>query len=295
MLPEDWHLTQDVDDFLAQAGDFLCSRTAIHNTPLTDIEKLRIHRAADHDAEAAVFGRLESQGEVRAIFYLTPRRRLVLTPLSVEHTNTLAAHLADLGHSPANVIADHDTASTFAESWQQHTGAASVLFWRTHLYRLGTLTPPQPRREGQGRLTDGKDRDQIMRWCREFCIDVGEQHSIDLIDAGSWEDSRFGDRHFTFWETPEGTPVSMAASTSAVGGMVRVDPVYTPAHLRGRGYAGAVTVEASRAAQAAGATDVVLFTDPDNPTSNALYQRIGYVHVADFAGYKFSHGAPEAG
>ncbi|MFE4337365.1 GNAT family N-acetyltransferase [Streptomyces sp. NPDC056831] len=208
---------------------------------------------ADHDAEAAVFGRLESQGEVRAIFYLTPRRRLGLTPLSVEQINTLAAHLADLGHSPANVIADHDTASTFAESWQQHTGAASVLFWRTHLYRLGTLTPPQPRPEGQGRLTGGKDRNQIVRWCREFCIDVGEQHSIDLIDADSWEDSRFGDRYFTFWETPEGTPVSMAASTSVVGGMVRVDPVYTPAHLRGRGYAGAVSVEASRATQAAGA------------------------------------------
>ena len=49
-----------------------------------------------------------------------------------------------------------------------------------------------------------------------------------------------------------------------------------------------MTVEASRAALAAGATDVVLFTDPDNPTSNALYQRIGYVHIADFAGYKFS-------
>jgi predicted GNAT family acetyltransferase len=52
-----------------------------------------------------------------------------------------------------------------------------------------------------------------------------------------------------------------------------------------------VTVEASRAAQDAGATDVVLFTDPDNPTSNALYQRIGYV----FAGYRFSYDASEAG
>ncbi|MFE3168941.1 GNAT family N-acetyltransferase [Streptomyces sp. NPDC059224] len=295
MLPDDWHLTQDVDDFLARAGDFLCSRAALHTTPLTDIEKLRIRRAADPDAEAAVFGRMESEGEVRAIFYLTPLGRLGLTLLSVEQVETLAAHLASLGHSPANVIADHDTAGAFAESWQQHTGAASVPFWRTHLYRLGTLTPPQPRPEGQGRLTGGKDREQIVRWCREFCVDVGEQPSIDLIDAGSWEGSRFGDRHFTFWETPEGTPVSMAASTSVVGGMVRVDPVYTPAHLRGRGYAGAVTVEASRAALTAGATDVVLFTDPDNPTSNALYQRIGYVHVADFAGYKFSYGAPEAG
>jgi hypothetical protein len=293
MLPDDWHLTQDVDAFIARAGNFLSSRAALHNTPLTDIEKLRIHRAADHDGESAVFGRLESRGEVRAIFYLTPRGRLGLTPLSVEQTDTLAALLAGHGHSPANVIADHDTAGAFAEAWQRHAGAAPVPFWRTHLYRLGTLAPPQPRPEGQGRLTGGEDREQVVRWCREFCVDVGEQSSIALIDAGSWEDSRFGDRHFAFWETPEGTPVSMAAMTSVVGGMVRVDPVYAPAHLRGCGYAGAVTVEVSRAALAAGATDVVLFTDPDNPTSNALYQRIGYVHVADFTGYKFSYGAAE--
>ncbi|MFH8557470.1 GNAT family N-acetyltransferase [Streptomyces celluloflavus] len=295
MLPDDWHLTQDVDDFLARAGDFLRSRPALHNTPLTDIEKLRIRGADEHAAAAPVFGRLESGGEVHAIFYLTSRGRLGLTPLSVEQTDALAAHLAVLGHSPANVIADHDTATAYADSWQRHTGAAPALFWRTHLYRLGTLTPPQPRPEGWGRITGGQDREQVVRWCREFCVDVGEQTSIDLIDAGSWDDSRFGDRHFTFWETSDGTPVSMAAATSVIGGMVRIDPVYTPAHLRGCGYAGAVTVEVSRTALAAGATDVVLFTDPDNPTSNALYQRIGYVHVADFAGYKFSYGAPQAG
>ncbi|WP_393060279.1 GNAT family N-acetyltransferase [Streptomyces sp. LN549] len=293
MLPDGWHLTQDIDDFLARAGDFLRSRPALHNTPLTDIEGLRTHRAAGRDA--AVLGRLESGGELRAILYLTPRGRLGLTPLSAEQAGTLAAHLAGLGHAPSHVIADQDTARAFAESWQRHAGAASALFWRTHLYRLGTLTPPQPPPEGQGRIAGGEDRERVVRWCREFCADVGEQSSIDLIDAGSWDDSRFGDRHFTFWETPDGTPVSMAAATSVVGGMVRVDPVYTPARLRGRGYAGAVTVEASRAALTAGATDVVLFTDPDNRTSNALYQRIGYVHVADFAGYRFSSGAPQAG
>ncbi|MEU9601837.1 GNAT family N-acetyltransferase [Streptomyces sp. NPDC048109] len=292
MLSDDWHLTEDFDDFLARAGNFLRSRAALHNTPLTDLEKLRVRKATDHEAASGVFGRLDSAGEVRAVFYLTARGRLGLTPLPAGQTEVLAARLAALGHCPAHVVADHDTAGAFAESWQRYTGAASVLFWRTHLYRLGTLTPPQPSPAGRGRLTGGRDREQVVRWCREFCVDVGERSSLDLIDAGSWEESRFGDRRFTFWETPEGIPVSMAASTPVVGGMVRVDPVYTPAHLRGRGYAGAVTAEASRAAQAAGATDVVLFTDPGNPTSNALYQRLGYVRVADFAGYGFSYDAP---
>ncbi|MFI6874458.1 GNAT family N-acetyltransferase [Streptomyces sp. NPDC050400] len=288
MLPDDWQLTDDVDDFLARAGDFLRSRPALHNTPLTDIEKLRLRGTDAHGAEAVAFGRLESGGEVRAVFYLTTSGRLGLTSLPADQAGHLAARLTDLGHAPATVIADRDTATSFADAWQQRTGAASELFWRTHLYRLGTLTPPQPGPAGRGRGIGDADREQVVRWCREFCVDVGEQRSIDLIDAGSWAESRFGDRHFTFWETPDGTPVSMAARTSVVGGMARVDPVYTPARLRGNGYAGAVTVAASRAALDAGASDVVLFTDPDNPTSNALYQRLGYVCIGDFAGYRFS-------
>lgn len=150
MLPEGWHLTQDVDDFLARAGDFLRSRPALHNTPLTDVERLRARRAAGHDAEAAVFGRLESGGGVVAILYLTPRGRLGLTPLSPERTDALAARLAGLGLSPAHVIADHDTAGAFAESWRRYTGAVPLPFWRTHLYRLGTLTPRCRGRRARG-------------------------------------------------------------------------------------------------------------------------------------------------
>ncbi|MER5427272.1 GNAT family N-acetyltransferase [Streptosporangium roseum] len=291
MRPDNWHLTEDLDDFLARAGDFLRSRPALHTTPLTVIEKLRTRGADAYGAEAPVFGRLERAGEVRAIFYRLPSRRLSLTPLTPEQAGTLAAHLADLGHPLSGVTADHDTATAFAEAWQRHTGAASVLSWRGRLYRLGTLTPPQPRPEGRGRVVGEQNHEQLIHWCSEFVAAVGEAPSID---AGSWAGSRFADKRFTFWEAPDGTPVSMAGSTSMVGGMIRVDPVYTPAHLRGRGYAGAVTVEVSRAALTAGATDVVLFTDPANPTSNALYQRIGYVPVADFAGYDFSYDAPEA-
>ncbi|CAL9640371.1 GNAT family N-acetyltransferase [Streptomyces sp. enrichment culture] len=294
MRPDDWHLTEDIDEFLAHAGDFLRSRPALHNTPLTDLEKLRRRGANPPGAQSPVFGRLVTGGEVRAVCYRTPRGHLGVTPLSAEQADGLAARLAGLGHAPSGVIGDHDTATAFAGAWQHRTGSAARPFWRTHLYRLGTLTPPRPHPEGRGREVGGEDREQVVRWCREFCVAVGEQHSLDLIDSGSWADSRFGDRHFTFWETPDGTPVSMAATTSVVGGMIRVDPVYTPAHLRGRGYAGAVTVAVSRAALAAGATDVVLFADPANPTSNALYQRLGYVRVADFTGYRFAV-APEAG
>jgi hypothetical protein len=240
-------------------------------------------------AEATLFGRLESGGEVRAIFYRPPSHRVTVTSLSLEQADVLAARLLDHGRPISGVLADHETAATFAETWQRHTGAARVPSWRGRLYRLGTLTPPTPLPAGRSRLVGAKDHEQLVRWCGEFMDDVGE------TPAASWADSRFADKHFTFWETPDGTPVSLAGSTSMVGGMVRVDPVHTPARLRGRGYAGAVTAEVSRAALAAGATDVVLFTNPDNPTSNALYQRLGYVPLTDFTAYNFSDEAPVAG
>jgi predicted GNAT family acetyltransferase len=288
MRPDDWLLTEDVDAFLARAGDFLRSRPALHNTPLTVTERLRTLGAGEYGGEAGIFGRLERGGKVHAIFYRLPSLRLSLTPLSTEQAETLAAHLAGLGHALSGVTAEHHTATAFAEAWQRHTNAAPVLRQRWHLYRLGTLTPPEPYPEGPGGVAGAQDRGQLIRWCSEFAATVGE---VPAVDASSWDGSRFADRHFTFWENPDGTPVSMAAVTSMVAGMVRVDPIYTPAHLRGRGYAGAVTVEVSRAALTAGATDVVLYTDPDNPTSNALYQRIGYVRVTDFAAYDCSAGA----
>ncbi|MFI9809955.1 GNAT family N-acetyltransferase [Streptomyces sp. NPDC052301] len=87
----------------------------------------------------------------------------------------------------------------------------------------------------------------------------------------------------TFWETPNGEPVSMAGVTPQSTGQVRAAPVFTPEHPRGHGYAGAVTAEVSRTAVTAGAAHVVLFTDLANPTSNAFHQRIGYRKVVDFA------------
>jgi hypothetical protein len=56
-----------------------------------------------------------------------------------------------------------------------------------------------------------------------------------------------------------------------------------------------VTVEVSRAAPAAGATEAVLFADRAGPTSNSLCRRIGYLPVTGFAVYDFSCAAPEAG
>lgn len=285
MSPDDWYLTENVDEFLARAGEFLRSRPVPHIMPLTWTARLRARGAAVYGAEGAVFGLLERAGEVSGVFYrLSPSRGLSLTPLSAEQADALAVRLVALGHSVPSVAADEVTAGAFAEAWRRHTGARPTLRVRLCLHRLGTLVPPEPFPAGRGRLVGEADREQLMRMCRGFAADTGEAVTID---AGTWERTRFADKRYTFWEGPDGTPVSMAGTNPMVAGLVQVDPVYTPADLRGRGYAGAVTVAVSRAAREEGAEEVVLFTDAGNATSNALYRRLGYVPVVDWAAYDF--------
>ncbi|MGC5006413.1 GNAT family N-acetyltransferase [Streptomyces sp. NBC_01751] len=290
MRPDGWHLTEDLDSFLARAGDFLRSRPALHTVPLTVTEALRLRGADAYGAEAPLFGSLERAGEIRAAFFRTPPRRPYLTPLTLEEADTLAAHLARLGHRLPGVNADHHTATSFADAWARHTGATTTLHERERLYRLGTLTPQEPLPEGRSRVAGEQDREQLMLWHREFITAIG---GTPAADSSSWADTRIAQERVTLWETPDGTPASMAGVTPMVAGQVRVAPVYTPAHLRGRGYAGAATVEVSRAALAAGAAEVLLFADLANPTSNGLYQRIGYRPVTDFAVYDFSCAGPE--
>jgi predicted GNAT family acetyltransferase len=270
-----WHLTGDIDDFLARTGDFLRSRPALHTSQLTRLETLRTQ-----EDNGTLFGRWEQEGEVRAICYRRPSERLILTAVAPDQADALAGQLTGLGHTLCGVTAEDDSATAFAEAWQRHTDVVPVPGVRVRLHRLGTLTPPEPMPEG--RASDAPDRAEVIRWCTEFATAVGQ---APFADTRSWAASNFADKRFTFWEAD--VPVAMAGSTPVLAGMVRIDPVYTPARFRGRGYSGAVTVAASQAALAAGATDVVLYTDPANVTSNALYRRIGFVPIATFLGYDF--------
>jgi RimJ/RimL family protein N-acetyltransferase len=286
MRPEHWHRTEDLDRFLDRAGDFLRSRPAAHTVMLSVTEAVRRRGPGAYGGAPPVYGVLERDGAVRAAYLQTPPYQIQVTALTTEEADSLVVHLAGFGRPVPGVGGDHGSAAAFAAAWQTRTGATAALRHRQRLYRLGALTAAEPSPAGRARIATTSDRAQLATWYDEFTQAVGEPG----IDGGSWADARIAYGGATFWETPDGTPVAMAGVTPRVAGQVRVAPVYTPAELRGQGYAGAVTAEVSRAARDAGADEVLLFTDLANPTSNALYQRIGYRPVSDFAVYDFAVG-----
>ncbi|SDM72956.1 FR47-like protein [Streptomyces sp. cf386] len=284
MRPDDWYCTQDLTGFLAHAGGFLRSRPDLHTVALTVTESLRTSGLRAYGDEPPVFGVLEVGGQVRAAYFRTPPYRLNVTPLTPDEADSLAAHLIALGQQVPGVLAARDTAEAFSAAWRRQTGVRGTVTQRQRLYRLGNLTVPQPVPAGRARIAGKEDREQLACWYGEFIDAVGDHAARD---AGAWADSRISYGGVTLWEGEDGTPLAMAGVTPVVAGQVRVAPVYTPAHLRGRGYAGAVTAQVSRAVLGSGVREVLLFTDLANQTSNSLYQRIGYRVVADFAAYDF--------
>ena len=71
---------------------------------------------------------------------------------------------------------------------------------------------------------------------------------------------------------------------------MRVGLVFTPPAYRGRGIARA-SVEALTARILSGGDACVLFADLENPTSNAIYRRIGYRPVAELLTFKLASDA----
>ena len=280
-----WLVTQAVEEFLAEAGDFLRAEPARNTVLLSVTENLRVAAAARPTRPRAGDGTLlgwwrpspaHIPNAVVGAFLHTPGFPVVLTSMPGEAVTALAAELAASGRRVSGLSAQAQAAQAFAAAWRQRTGDASTVRRLIRLWLLATLVRPNPGPQGEPRVADERDRDLLIKWSRDFLRDIRDRAE----DAAAEVDQRLGYGGLTVWEAG-GTPVSMAGITRIVHAMARVGSVYTPPELRGRGYASGVTAAVSQAALDAGAAQVVLFTDLANATSNALYERLGYRPVED--------------
>jgi GNAT superfamily N-acetyltransferase len=225
-----------------------------------------------------LFGWWAAPGEpVSAAFMHTPPFGLALTSAPAGVAAALAETFAARGRFPAWVMADTTTAPSFAAAWERHTGQPARVARRSRLYRLARLLPPDPAPPGRARVATAADSGLLLDWLEAFGREADDHGGHDLQRTVA---DRLSYGGLTLWETGGG-PVSMAGATRAVAGQARIGPVYTPPERRGQGFGGAVTAAVSQAAKDAGVAEVLLYTDLANPTSNALYQRLGYEPVSD--------------
>jgi predicted GNAT family acetyltransferase len=265
----------DVDDFLAAAGDFLVAREAEHNLILGVCSSLRETPEAYPDPP--YFATVTDHDRVVAVAIQTPPFQLVLSEIDDPAvTSLLADDLVD--RDLPGAVGPVDRVRAFIAERMARGAPPARLTTQERIFRLTAVTPPTPV-PGRMRIALPADRDLVARWLDAFmreAFDDAEPADIEGMTE-RWIARRGRSLHL--WE--DGEVVSLTGVGSRTPNGVRIGPVYTPPEARNHGYASALVAAASQAQLDAGRRFCFLFTDLANPTSNHIYQTIGYEPVRD--------------
>ena len=166
-------------------------------------------------------------------------------------------------------------------AWTPLTGTSTELVYGLRMLECVSLQAPVDV-PGSARAVREDEFDVYFAWARAFMTE------LSLPDHDPVGSTRSSLEHAQWWVDGEGHRVSVASGRPPARGVSRVGPVFTPPQHRRRGYAAAVTAAVTAAFFAHGAERVILYTDAANPTSNAVYERIGYVQLAEGLHLRFA-------
>ncbi|MGZ4320452.1 MAG: GNAT family N-acetyltransferase [Gaiellaceae bacterium] len=273
----------DAESFLADAGGFLMEREAEHNLILGITSRLRVDpRAYGQDPYFAV---ARDGGDVVAATMRTPPHNLILSEVGDEAAlEPLAADANDVFQSLTGVVGPKAAVARLAEIWEARTGQPRQLMLRQRSYCAEQVLEPEGV-AGTMRPYEERDRELVLGWMDAFVEEALPEAPPE--DSARWLERRAADPDSgtMIWE--DGEPVSMGGYGGLTPNGIRVGPIYTPPELRRRGYATALTAAMTRMLLEGGRRFCFLFTDLANPTSNSIYQRIGYRPVTDVDQWSF--------
>ena len=138
------------------------------------------------------------------------------------------------------------------------------------------LHEPEPAPPGRAEVATVADAPLVREWIELFARETGA-----VMGASRTLNARLGAGAYTLWRDATDEPVALAGYQREIDGARRLGPVYTPEPHRRRGYGAAVTAAACRRALDGGTSQLLLYADIDNPTSNTLYRRLGFEPVED--------------
>ena len=243
------------------------------------------------------FATVADDGRLIAAAVRTPPHRVIIysalgadpAPLRLLVDDLLEVGAACPEDSPvrrvSGVTGPSATALAFAEAWSERTGRAFAPGMSLRIYELTEVHAPAGV-PGHLRPAGDDELDLLAEWVYQFNVDchlplLSPEEARDLAARYLASGSLF------LWDI-DGRAVSLAGRGRNSSHGITVNLVYTPAALRGHGYASACVAALSQQLLDAGWAFTTLYTDLANPISNSIYQRIGYRPVCDSNEYDFS-------
>lgn len=215
---------------------------------------------------------------------------MVVAPMSLDAARALGRSVGQFDDALPGISGSRDIVDALIEGYVESKSPGSTRAGnerrRDLLYELEELATPEV--EGFGRPARDDEVEPLAVMLSEFVREV------ELTPISSSEAHEVASRKIKevslYYRKVNGDVAATAGHAPVVttGSIVigRVGPVYTPPQYRRRGFGSAVASHVTRTLIAKGAR-VMLFTDAANPTSNSIYQAIGYRLVDELVEMRF--------
>lgn len=272
----------DSQAFLQKTLPFLRANEAANNLMLGIA--LRLEQNPNAYSDTAFLATVEGEMGLVAAALMTPPYPLLIHCACEDCASAwplVIGALREGGWAVPGVNGQLPHSRQFAEAWQAQTGERSRLAMRLRVFVLREVHFPPPVSGGM-RPASADDFETVHAWTHAFQQEA-VPHDPPPREARTHERIRLGE--IFLWE--DGGPVCMAATARPLGKGITIGLVYTPPDQRRKGYAAALVAALSQRMLEGGYEYCSLFTDLSNPTSNAIYQRIGYRPVCDYEMYGF--------
>ncbi|GAB4109080.1 MAG: GNAT family N-acetyltransferase [Roseiflexaceae bacterium] len=277
----------EVAAFAGRAAPFLMQHEAEHNLMLGLLGEL--------ERDPLTFGLppylalVEQASTVAAVALMTPPHHLLLSQTEAPDALALIAQdVALFRPDLPSLQAPVEIASAFVQLWEERSGSVATRVFAERIYQLTAVRPPAVV-PGRLRLAAASDRALVHAWVDAFLREgLGE---IDPERAARTAERWLagGTRALYLWEDQDGVPATMTGVAGSTPSGIRISAVYSPPEQRRRGYASACVAAVSQLQLDQGRRFCFLFTDLANPTSNHIYQQIGYEPVCDVDVWGFAY------
>jgi predicted GNAT family acetyltransferase len=286
---------RDAVDFLDRAGDLLGRDEVRNNLPFGLARTLLTNpERYSHLYEGApYFGVVEDGARVVSAAVRTPPAGVVIA--GTDEPAAVAA-LARLLYADYRTLPGvHGTgadAGAFAGAWKHLSGQAATVKMRQRIYECSSVVAPAVV-AGSLRPAVESDRELLVDWYAGFMSEaLGEdkpEEARRIVEARLLQAS--DESGLRIWEDADGAPATMVGFGRATPHSVGIAPVWTPRDRRRQGFGTAATAATTSELLEAGRSFVYLITDLGNPTSNRIYQAIGYRPVCDAEQWEFAEPA----
>lgn len=268
---------EDVEKFSSRVMPFLEDNQDKFSLFLGVLERIKL--GAYQDPYMAT---IEEKGQLLAIFQMTPPHPLNMIFVDENKISTCTelciSELIQRSVSVESIISVKEWAIMFAQKWQEKTGGKYSLLMDQGIYRLDRVEDCLEMSPGTWRYATANDALLIEKWFSRFEQDTGLPNTAP-IEIKKRVKTMLDGKEVFLWEN-EGEVVSMMKKARPTTNGVTVSLVFTPAERRRKGYGRTMVAAVSRELLKE-FKFCVLYTDLLNPTSNKIYQEIGYQKLVD--------------